>query len=187
MARSSPAKIVALGRDVTMRNALSNRLRPRTSETESITAKVVLSLSAAERLVRAVTSGVDRYILVTADGNLSLHVRLAIDSVQADEQRVANGRLIVDWSCATICSGRNRVAISRTELRLLGGLLEGGGRAVPRAQLIARAWPRDAISSTERDNALAVYVCTLRKRLAAIGFGHALQTVRGVGYRIVIE
>jgi DNA-binding response OmpR family regulator len=187
MARSSPAKIVALARDLTTRNALSNGRRRRTSETQSVTAKIVLSPSAAERLVRAVTSGVDRYILVTADGNLSLHVRLAIAHDQADEQRLANGQLIVDWSCATICSGRNRVAISRTELRLLGGLLEGNGHAVPRAQLIARAWPRDAISSTERDNALAVYVCTLRKRLAAIGLGHALQTVRGIGYRIVIK
>jgi DNA-binding response OmpR family regulator len=187
MPRNSPAKIVALKRDLTTADWSSRRLHHAASETRSVTAKIVLSPRAAERLVRAVASGADRYILVTADGGLSLHVRLAIDPNQPDEQRVGNGKLVVDWPLATIASGRNRVSISRTELRLLGGLLEGNGRPVPRAQLVARAWPLDSVSPTERDNALAVYVCTLRKHLAAIGLGHTLQTVRGVGYRFVIR
>jgi DNA-binding response OmpR family regulator len=187
MPRSSPAKIVALKRDLSTADWSSGRLRQAPSESRSITAKIVLTPRAAERLVRAVASGTDRYILVTADGGLSLHVRLAIDPNQPDEQRVGNGKLVVDWPLATISSGRNHVTISRTELRLLGGLLEGNGHPVPRAQLIARAWPRDQISPTERDNALAVYICTLRKHLAAIGLGHALLTVRGLGYRLMIR
>ena len=52
--------------------------------------------------------------------------------------------------------------------------------------MIARTWPRDPLVTPERENALGVYVYTLRKRLAAIGFGDALRTVRGIGYRIVV-
>ena len=56
-----------------------------------------------------------------------------------------------------------------------------------RARSSSRAPGRGTRSlPSERENALAVYVCTLRKRLAAIGLGQALQTVRGVGYRLVL-
>jgi DNA-binding response OmpR family regulator len=185
--RNSPAKIVALKRELSDSHSSGSRRQRTASDTQSVTVRIALSPRSAERLVRAVAGGVDRYILVTADGSLSLRVRLSMEQHQPDEQRLANGKLVVDWPRATIASGRNCVTISRTELRLLGGLLEGSGQPVSRAQLISRAWPSDGILPDERDNALAVYVCTLRKRLAAIGLGHALQTVRRVGYRLVIK
>jgi DNA-binding response OmpR family regulator len=157
------------------------------ADSRSVTAKIALSPRAAERLIQAVADGTERYILVAADGDLSLRVRLSIEAHHPDELRLANGKLVVDWPVSTISNGRNQVTISRTELRLLGGLLEGNGHPVPRAQLIARVWPRDRIASSGRGNSLAVYVCTLRKHLAEIGLGQALQTVRGVGYRLVIR
>jgi len=55
---------------------------------------------------------------------------------------------------------------------------------VPRATLISRAWPKRKPVAAERENALGVYIHSLRKRLAAIGLANALQTVRTVGYRL---
>jgi len=71
-------------------------------------------------------------------------------------------------------------------LRLLSGLLENNGQAVRRETLIERAWPRRRPGGSETENVLAVYICTLRKRLAAIGLANALHTIRGVGYRIAL-
>jgi DNA-binding winged helix-turn-helix (wHTH) protein len=71
-------------------------------------------------------------------------------------------------------------------LRLLAALFDGAGKPVSRKELIARVWPSDDMPATERENALAVYVCSLRKRLAAIGAASALVTVRGHGYRLTV-
>jgi DNA-binding response OmpR family regulator len=48
-------------------------------------------------------------------------------------------------------------------------------------------WPGSAMAAPDRLNALTVYVCSLRKRLLAIGAGSALVTVRGVGYRLLSQ
>ena len=141
---------------------------------------------AAERLVAAVGNGRDRYVLVSADGRLSVPVRLSIDSVQSAQEPVAGGRLIVDWARATIARGQRKARLSRTELLLLAALLEGNGAPVRRARLVARAWPRSKVPAADRANSLCVYICMLRKRLTGVGLGDVVQTVRGVGYRITL-
>jgi DNA-binding response OmpR family regulator len=78
------------------------------------------------------------------------------------------------------------VSLSRTELRLLSGLLESNGEPVAGATLIERAWPGDGAPGGDPKNLLAVYVWSLRKRLSAIGLGSALKTVRGTGYRMAL-
>jgi two-component system phosphate regulon response regulator PhoB len=148
--------------------------------------RLVTTLAAADRLLRSVGEGVEDYVLSSSDGRVSVRVRVSVDGVDDLVQRLRKGRLSVDWSRATVANGSNRVSLSRTELRLLGALLEHPGKAVSRPVLIARTWPRDPVVTPERENALGVYVYTLRKRLAAIGFGDALRTVRGIGYRIVV-
>ena len=78
----------------------------------------------------------------------------------------------------------NRVRLSRTELRLLEALLRGDGATVTRLQLIERVSAGSSLRRSERENALTVYVCMLRKRLSAIGLRNALHTVRRPGYRL---
>jgi DNA-binding response OmpR family regulator len=123
---------------------------------------------------------------MSADGRFSLHVRMAIDPAQLAEESLGDGRLVVNWSRATMSNGDARVSLSRTELRLLGGLLDGNGTTVSRARLIAHGWPKDKMRPADRENALSVYIWSLRRRLSVIGLGSGLQTVRGVGYRIVL-
>lgn len=185
--RSSAAKIVALRRRPKAGDEESASRRSRLVDARSIPVRLTLSTRAAERLARSVASGHQRYVLVLADGSLSLGVHLSIDAAHLEDQRTANGKFGIDWARATVSNGRSCTTLSRTELRLLGGLLDGNGAPVSRADLIARAWPRDRMPVAERNNALAVYVCTLRKRLKGIGVTNALETVRGVGYRLAID
>jgi DNA-binding response OmpR family regulator len=144
-----------------------------------------MSPRSGERLQLYAEEGGDEFVLSSADGQLSVRLRLSLQR-EALDQRADSPRVLIDWSQSTIGCGRSRVALSRTELRLLAALLEDDGKPVTRAAIIGRVWPGSALSTAERHNALAVYVCTLRKRLSTVGLGSALQTVRGIGYRFAL-
>ena len=156
------------------------------SAARTVGARLSMSAPATMRLVQAAATGVDEFVLTSADGRISVRARLSIDSVDFDEQCLPGSNVVVDWTRATVSNDGSCVRLSRTELRLLSGLLENNGQAVRRETLIERAWPRRSLRAGEAENVLAVYICTLRKRLAAIGLANALQTIRGVGYRIAI-
>jgi two-component system, OmpR family, response regulator len=151
-----------------------------------LNASLVVSAAASDRLLQSLGEGTSDYVLASREGTVAVRVRLAVESMEATDQQLGRGTAVIDWSRAVISNGGNRVSLSRTELRLLGCLVEADGDVVPRATLIGRAWPRDQVSPVERENALAVYMCMLRKRLAAVGLRSALETVRGHGYRVVL-
>lgn len=164
----------------------ARRSRGRSADaTQSITAHIVTTVAAGERLLGAVASGVEDFLVVSDDGKVAVRVHLTIDSMQVAEERLGDTDTVVDWSRGTISNGASRVHLARMELRLLAALVERDGKPISRAQLAARLWPT-ANGVSEKENGLAVYVCGLRKRLAAIGLASALQTVRGTGYRLVI-
>lgn len=64
---------------------------------------------------------------------------------------------------------------------LLVHLVEHAGRLVTRDQLLERVWEIDFDVNT---NVVDVYVHYLRKKLKAAGLAGAIQTVRGIGYRL---
>ncbi len=151
-----------------------------------IDAQLHMSRAAADRLLEATQSESDGYVLSSRDGRVSVRVSLSLAKVTTTAHHTAHGRLVVDWSRSLASKGGSRVLLSQTEMRLLAALLESEGQAVSRARLIKRVWPDDILGASDRQNALAVYICSLRKRLAAIGMRSVLQTVRTQGYRIVL-
>ena len=157
----------------------------RVALSESLAAELQMSPRSGERLQQHVDEDGDEFVLSSADGHLSVRLRLSLQR-EALEHRTGDSKVLVDWSRSTVACGSRRVALSRTELRLLAALLEDDGACVMRSVIIGRVWPDSALTTAERENALAVYVCTLRKRLSAVGLGSALQTVRGLGYRFVL-
>ena len=151
---------------------------------QTVGARLSMSARATARLAQVIATGADDFVITSADGRISVRARLSIDSVDFCEQCVPGSNVVVDWTRATISNEGNCIRLSRTELRLLSGLLENNGHVVRRETLIERAWPRRELRSVETENALAVYICSLRKRLAAIGLSNVLETLRGVGYRL---
>jgi DNA-binding winged helix-turn-helix (wHTH) protein len=101
------------------------------------------------------------------------------------EEHLGGSSAVVDWSRSRISNGESRVRLTRTELRLLAALVDQEGGPVSRSELAARLWP-GASAIDEKETGLPVYICSLRKRLAGIGLKSALQTVRGVGYRLAV-
>ena len=171
------------------------RRRVRRSEPASTTAqlctleaRIDASAAASARILRALHQGCGTFVLSAVDGQMSARVQLTITNAAAaeTEYKLGSARVTVDWSRSSVANGARRVSLSRTELRLFSALLGGEGRAMARVSIISLVWPDDTLSQADRENALAVYMCSLRKRLTSIGAGDALQTVRGVGYRAVL-
>jgi DNA-binding response OmpR family regulator len=148
-----------------------------------LTATLLMSEAASQRLLGVLAKGGTDFRLSAADGSLMLRLRLAVSTTNAAEEHI-KGRLFVDWSRSTVSNESNRVRLSRTELRLLEALLRADGATVTRLQLIERVWAGSTLRRSERENALTVYICTLRKRLSAIGLSNTLHTVRRMGYRL---
>jgi DNA-binding response OmpR family regulator len=150
----------------------------------TLDARLELSSAAGERLLVALQDGVHDFVLSSRDGSMSAKLRLSLPPTSISEHRIGGSTVFIDWSAATVALGQSRASLSRTELRLLAALLEGEGQPMSRADLIRRVWPADELELADRENALGVYICSLRKRLSMIGAGSALATVRYVGYLI---
>ena len=167
----------------------TRRQEPGSANACTLEARLEASAAASARILKALHDGCGTFVLSAVDGQMTARVQLTIVNTAAAESEYQLGsvRVTVDWSRSTVAHGARRVSLSRTELRLLAALLGGEGDPMPRAALINRVWRDNAATvDVDRENALAVYMCSLRKRLRSIGAGDGLQTVRGVGYRAVL-
>jgi len=140
--------------------------------------------SSGRRLVAALEEGAREFVLTASDGT-AVRVRIRLASTTRTQHQLGDSLVAVDWANATVECGEHRVTLSRTELRLLAVLITASPAAVSRGELIGRLWPGEGPVVEERENALAVYVCSLRKRLSLVGLKGAIETVRGLGYRMI--
>jgi two-component system response regulator MprA len=99
----------------------------------------------------------------------------------ADASATAGSDLRLDPAAHAIVRGDRQVPLTPTEFRLLARLAARPGEVVRRPGLIAAAWPDGAIV---HDNTLDAYVARLRRKLRDAGATEAIETVRGVGYKL---
>ena len=142
------------------------------------------SAAGGRRLMNALTNGVREFVLCASDGSCTTRVRLRSTRGGTTQHEIGGTPIVVDWAQGTLEREELRVSLSRTELRLFAVLLDAGERPTSRSELIGRVWPRDEMPSSEREDALAVYVCSLRKRLGVLGIESAILTVQAYGYRM---
>ncbi len=137
-----------------------------------------------DRLVTALASGRDEYILTDLSGGVSVRVCVAIDSAALGREVATTlDGASIDWSSGRLERGGHQTVLSRIELRLLACLIDAQSNIVPHARLIECAWPDNPPKDPE--NALAVYVNYLRRRLKPIGLGGAIRTFRSAGYALI--
>jgi two-component system, OmpR family, response regulator len=109
--------------------------------------------------------------------------------VQALVRRGANGGaavrtpsgLVLDPAGHGAAHGEREVALTPTEYRLLAALAAHPGTVVRRATLVAAGWPDGAVV---HDNTLDAYVARIRRKLRELDAPEAIETARGVGYRL---
>jgi len=125
--------------------------------------------------------GADDYVVKPFSvRELSARVR-AVSRRRRVEPTLTSGRVNVDRSRRLASCDGQPVDLTAKEFDLLAVLAEEPGRVVPRQELLSRVWDPVWHGSGKT---LDVHVSSLRRKL---GDAHLVETVRGVGYRLVDE
>ena len=93
------------------------------------------------------------------------------------------GDLCFDPSSREVLAGDAILALTRREVTLLEELIRGAGHTLVRDVLADRLYGFDDAFT---GNALEAAVSRLRRRLAMAGSLVAIETVRGIGYRLAL-
>jgi DNA-binding response OmpR family regulator len=94
---------------------------------------------------------------------------------------LATGDLVLDPAAHTCRRGDEVLSLSPREFSLLEFLMRRSGQVVAKSEILAHVWDFDFDGD---DNIVEVYVRYLRRKID-IPFGRqAIETIRGVGYRL---
>lgn len=144
----------------------------------------VLILTARDRWsdkVAGIDAGADDYVAKP------FHMEEVLARLRALLRRAAGhasneiecGPIRLDTRAARVTVEGNQVRLTSLEFRLLAYLMHHQGRVVSRTELIEHLYDQDF----DRDsNTVEVFIGRLRKKLGA----DAIETVRGLGYRIQV-
>jgi DNA-binding response OmpR family regulator len=89
------------------------------------------------------------------------------------------GKLVVDRSTREVTWAGDLVPLSPREYAVLATLAARPGSVVGKDELLRAVWGDDQVVTR---NVVEVYIGYLRRKLAAVGAGHVVRTVRGHGY-----
>ncbi|WP_035806162.1 response regulator transcription factor [Kitasatospora mediocidica] len=97
---------------------------------------------------------------------------------------LAVGNLRIDPAARRCTAGENVIKLTNKEFGVLETLMRRPDQAVPKAEILDGVWD----SAFRGDvNIVEVYVAALRRKLHAAGAGCLIETVRGIGYRVVSD
>ena len=138
-------------------------------------------------IVSGLELGADDYVVKPYSPKvLSARIRAALrrnaerlESSDSSDSSLSRGLLRLDPGRHEAFCGDSPVALSATEFAILEFLLKTPGRVFTRGQIIDAVRGRDYPVT---DRSVDVQILSLRKKLGA--GGDAIETVRGVGYRL---
>lgn len=88
----------------------------------------------------------------------------------------------LDKSSRSARRGDRVIKLTDREYKLLLVLMESPGEALSRSELLERVW---SIHFDPHTRVVDVHIANLRRKLEAAGGGRVVESVRGVGYRLV--
>ena len=133
--------------------------------------------------VHGIDGGADDYVskpfrMEEVLARLRALIRRSSGQVVAAELRC--GAIALDPRAAKVSVGGNPVRLTSHEFRVLSYLMHHRDRVVPQAELIEHIYAENL----DRDsNTVEVFIARLRRKVGA----SSIQTVRGLGYRMVGE
>ena len=92
------------------------------------------------------------------------------------------GDLTLDMGTLVLTGDKEQCTLSKKEAELLAALMENAGQTLSRSFLFGRVWgPGADVEEASLDS----YVQFIRRRLRAVSSRVTVDTVRGVGYRLL--
>ena len=145
---------------------------------------VMTARSAISDRVDALDTGADDYITKPFDfAELEARCRAVLRRRGGAAQTTRSfGDVVFDPLAATLTIAGEVRGLRAREMRLLEILLAAQGRILSKEHVIDRLF---SFSEEVNDNAIEVYVGRLRKKLH--GASARIETLRGLGYRLVVE
>jgi len=143
---------------------------------------VTTALSAVSDRISLLDLGADDYITKPFDfAELEARCRAVLRRQGgAADNRTSFAGTILDSTTAELKFGDHSIDLRNRELRLLEVFFGAPGQVFSKSHLMDRLF---SFSDEASENAIEVYVARLRKRLE--GSGARIETVRGLGYRMV--
>lgn len=145
---------------------------------------VLTCLNGMEDRIRTLDLGADDYITKPFSiRELLARVRALLrraDRMQQMILRIAD--LELDRAMRTVRRAGRRIELSVKEFALLEYLMHNAGRVVTRAMIIDHVWN---LAFDTHTNVVDVYISYLRKKLGGGSEPRIIETVRGVGYRVM--
>ncbi len=143
---------------------------------------VTTARSAVSDRVSLLDLGADDYITKPFDfSELEARCRAVLrrQGGVADNRRTFEST-VLDSTAGELRFGGNAISLRNRELRLLEVFFNAPGQVFSKSHLLDRLF---SLSDEASENAIEVYVARIRKRLQ--GSGATIETVRGLGYRMV--
>jgi two-component system OmpR family response regulator len=149
----------------------------------------VLMLTARDAIadrVSGLDAGADDYLVKPfAFAELLARLRaLARRPPAALEPILTAGEIRLDPATRRVWRGDEEIELTRREFAVLDYLMRNPGRVLTRAMIVDRVWDYDFPNST---NVVDVHVGAIRRKLGDSAAEGLIQTVRGVGYRLLVE
>ena len=139
---------------------------------------------AVEDRVAGLDCGADDYLVKPfVEGELIARLRALLRRADRPVVSVIEvGPLRVDVGARAATFEGTSMDLGATEFRLLELLARNAGIALSRMQILERIWDYDFDGSS---NIVDVYVSQLRRKLKKAGANGVIETVWGVGYRLI--
>ena len=140
--------------------------------------------SGVEHRIKGLEQGADDYLGKPFDSQeLILRMRSILkrsaDQSNETSSRIMLGKLVLDEEDHSISIAGDKIDFTLTEFKLIHYFLKRKGRVQTRDNLLLGVWKFDAEVETRT---VDVHIRRVRKKIADSGL--AIETIRGVGYRL---
>ena len=156
-------------------------------EKDSKTAVILLTARGeVSDKIRGLDIGADDYLQKPFDTN-ELIARIKAVTRRKGEitsNNLSYGDITLEISLLKLSTEKGEVTLTQKEFELLEYFLYNSTMILKKDRIIEKIWGFD---SEAMDNHVEVYISFLRKKLAYVKSKVAIQTVRGVGYKICFE
>lgn len=147
---------------------------------------ILSSLSAMGDRVDGLEAGADDYLVKPFhDEELAARLKALLRARHRHAQREPDvlvcGSIRIDRRHRTAERGGVALQLQPREFRLLETLASADCKAVPRSVLLEKVWN---LNFDPRTKIIETHISRLRDKLDRAGPGEAIETVRGVGYRL---
>ena len=164
------------------------RIRKTPGKLSRVPVMMVTAKNSELDIVRALDAGADEYItkpfgMMEMVSRIRAMLRRAPDwAGGADAGELHLGALVLSPASREVAVDGEQVALTMREFDLLAYLMQHAGHALSREALLQNVWGWDFSGGSRT---VDMHVLTLRQKLGC----HAdmIETVRGVGYRLVAE